>query len=53
VVGVVPRTEPLSMASRGVDTPSKYVLELGAGVAEKNGIEVGRKARYYAPQGTP
>lgn len=53
VVGVVPRTEPLSMASRGVDTPSKYVLELGAGVAEKNGIETGRKARFYAPQGTP
>lgn len=53
VVGVVPRTEPLSMASRGVAAPSKYVLELGAGVAEKNGITVGRKARYYAPQGTP
>ena len=49
VVGVVAETEPLSMAGRGVDTPSRYVLELGAGVAAKNGIIVGRQARFYAP----
>lgn len=49
VVGVVAETEPLSMTSRGVDTPSRYVLELGAGVAAKNGITAGSQARFYAP----
>lgn len=49
VVGVVAETEPLSMAGRGVDTPSRYVLELGAGVAARNGITTGRQARFYAP----
>ncbi|MGK0360432.1 MAG: uncharacterized membrane protein (UPF0127 family) [Bradymonadia bacterium] len=51
VVGVVAETVPLDTQGRGVDTPSRYVLELGAGVAAKHDIVAGRKARYYTPQG--
>lgn len=51
VVGVVAETVPLDTTGRGVDTPSRYVLELGAGVAARHDIVAGRKARYYTPQG--
>ena len=49
VVGVVARTEPQTLTSRGVDIPSRYVLELVAGAAAKAGIEVGAQARFFAP----
>lgn len=41
VVGVVEGAEPLTLSPRTVPYPSRYVLELGAGVAKKHGIEAG------------
>ena len=51
VVGVT-SAQPLSLASRGVNAPSRYVLELGVGVANSAGIIAGVQARYFAPQET-
>ncbi|MEZ4474562.1 MAG: DUF192 domain-containing protein [bacterium] len=50
VVGVVENAEPLTLSGRGVNTPSRYVLELSVGQARRAGITVGRKARFYPPR---
>lgn len=49
VVGVVAGAEPRTLTGRGVDTPSRYVLELNAGEAARAGIEPGVRARFYPP----
>ena len=41
VVGVIEGAEPLTLTARTVNKPGRYVLELGAGVAAKSGIEPG------------
>ena len=50
VVGVVEAAEPKTLDGRGVDTPSRYVLELTAGRARRAGIEAGSQARYEGPR---
>ena len=49
VVGIVANATPLSMTSRGVGTPSKYVLELNAGETERYGMFVGQAVQFIAP----
>jgi uncharacterized membrane protein (UPF0127 family) len=48
VVGVVPRVPPLTETTRSVDTPSRYVLELGAGQAERHHITAGTRLLFAA-----
>ena len=43
VLGVVEAAEPLSLGPRRVEGMSRYVLELGAGVAAKSGIAPGAR----------
>lgn len=45
IVGVVENAEPKSLASRGVDRPSKYVLELAGGYSKRYGLKVGSKVK--------
>ena len=46
VVGVVENTTPLSDESRSVGKPSKYVVEVNAGWAAKNGVGPGTRVRF-------
>jgi uncharacterized membrane protein (UPF0127 family) len=46
VVGVVERTEPMSLKPCFVDELSQYVLEVEAGFAEKHAISAGTKVRF-------
>jgi uncharacterized membrane protein (UPF0127 family) len=41
IVGLLPKVPPQNELPRQVDRPSQYVIELGAGVAEKFRINVG------------
>jgi uncharacterized protein len=52
LVGIVRDAEPRSLSARGVETPSRFVLELAAGGAAKAGLALGDKARFYPPQAT-
>lgn len=51
VAGVVTEVPPRTLDPRGVNTPSRYVLELASGEAKRAGITAGAKVRYYAPRG--
>jgi uncharacterized membrane protein (UPF0127 family) len=51
VAGVVSEVPPNTLDPRGVNTPSRYVLELASGEAKRAGITAGTKVRYYAPRG--
>ena len=44
VVGILRDVPPFTKKPRGVDKPSKYVIELNAGSCAKHGIEVGARA---------
>lgn len=46
VVGVIHDTVPFSTRSVSVGVPSRYVLEVRAGLARRNGIAVGDTARF-------
>jgi uncharacterized membrane protein (UPF0127 family) len=48
VVNFVGRGEPMSEAVVGSPDPSRFVLELKAGIAEKAGIENGARIRHPA-----
>ncbi len=45
IVGIVANAQPKSLASRGVSTPSKYVLEVPGGWLEKLGVRPGSKVK--------
>jgi uncharacterized membrane protein (UPF0127 family) len=51
VAGVVTEVPPRTLEPRGVNAPSRYVLELASGEAKRAGIAAGTKVRYYAPRG--
>lgn len=54
VVGVVERVPPLTEQSRGVDAPSRYVVELASGQADRWHIGVGTHLELTPlPQATP
>ncbi|MBN1962104.1 MAG: DUF192 domain-containing protein [Deltaproteobacteria bacterium] len=46
VVGVIHNAKPLSLSSRSVDTPAKYVVEVNAGYAKHFGITRGTSVRF-------
>lgn len=43
VVGIVADAEPLTLTSRRVSTPSRYVVEINGGSAARYGIEIGTR----------
>ena len=52
VVGVVENAEPLTLDPRTVGAPSRYVLEVNAGVAARHGIGTGSVVEFVnVPQG--
>lgn len=53
VVGIIHDTVPFSTRSVSVGVPSRYVLEVRAGLARRNGIVVGDTARFERVPGTP
>jgi uncharacterized membrane protein (UPF0127 family) len=46
IVGIVENAEPQTLTSRRVDQPSKYVLEIGGGVAARLGIRSGTRVEF-------
>jgi uncharacterized membrane protein (UPF0127 family) len=46
VVGVIENMEPMSRVSRSIGKPSRYVLEVNAGVVQKFGIAVGNTSEF-------
>ena len=49
VVGIVERVPPLNDAPRGCGVPSRFVLELGAGIAARHGIRRGTRFELETP----
>ncbi len=49
VVGVISDTAPFSTAQLRVDRPSRYVIEVNAGMAKKNGIVEGARVEPLRP----
>ena len=46
IVGIVEQATPFSLDPRSVGAPSQYVLEIGGGLAKRNGIEAGDGVRF-------
>lgn len=46
IVGIVEQTVPFTLDPRSVGAPSQYVLEIGGGLAKRNGIEAGDGVRF-------
>lgn len=53
IVGIVENAEPLSLTSRSVGLPSRYVLELNGGTSRRLGIEAGQRAVFVGVPGHP
>ncbi len=53
VVGVVANVPPLTETLRSVGRPSRYVLELDAHEARRNGLRAGTQLGYEGPGGAP
>ncbi len=53
VVGIVHDTVPFSTRSVSIGVPSRYALEVRAGLARRNGIAVGDTARFERVPGVP
>lgn len=50
VAGIVADAAPMTLSSRTIGTPSRYVLELNAGACAKRGIKAGQHARFEGVQ---
>jgi hypothetical protein len=46
VAGVVANAKPLTLDTRGVNEPSRYVLEVNGGWAATHGVAAGTKVRF-------
>lgn len=46
VVGIVENAKPHTLTSRSVGAPARYVLEVNAFFARKNGIRIGQKVKF-------
>jgi uncharacterized membrane protein (UPF0127 family) len=51
IVGIVANAEPLTLTTRGVRTPSQFVLEIGGGLAAKLGIREGQQVQFRGVDG--
>ena len=47
IVGIVENAEPQTLTGRRVEQPSKYVLEIGGGVAARLGIRPGTTVEFH------
>jgi uncharacterized membrane protein (UPF0127 family) len=46
IVGIVANAEPQTETVRAVEAPSQYVLEIGGGVAAKDGLRAGQRVEF-------
>jgi uncharacterized membrane protein (UPF0127 family) len=46
VAGVVEGAEPLTLGSRSVDAPSRYVVEVNGGWSRAHGVTEGTQVRF-------
>jgi uncharacterized membrane protein (UPF0127 family) len=46
VVGIVENAEPLTLTSRRVEAPSRFVLEVNGGFCKARGIRAGARVRF-------
>lgn len=46
IVGIVEQTTPFSLDSRSVPAPSRFVLEINAGLAKRHGIHPGDRVAF-------
>ncbi len=46
IVGVAARAEPLTLSPRGPAAPSRYVVEVNGGWAERHGVAPGDRVRF-------
>jgi uncharacterized membrane protein (UPF0127 family) len=46
VVGIIERAEPLTLSPRDPGVPSRYVLEVNGGWAERHGVRPGDRVRF-------
>jgi uncharacterized protein len=46
IAGIVENAEPLTLTSRNVALPSRYVLEVNGGLCRKRGIAAGQRVRF-------
>ena len=46
IAGIVENTEPMTLTSRRIDKPSRFVLELNAGACRRLGVVAGQKVRF-------
>jgi len=53
IVGIVKNAEPFTTTPRRVDTPSRYVLEVNAGLSERHGIRPGDRVSFDGVPGVP
>ena len=53
VVGIVHNAEPETLTSRSVEEPSRYVLEINGGLAERYGIGTGTRVHFEDIELTP
>jgi uncharacterized membrane protein (UPF0127 family) len=53
IVGIVENAEPLTLTSRSVGRPSRYVLEVNGGTSRRLGIEAGQRALFLGVPGHP
>jgi uncharacterized membrane protein (UPF0127 family) len=51
IVGIVANAEPLTLTTRGVSTPSQFVLEIGGGLSAKLGIREGQHVLFRGVDG--
>jgi uncharacterized membrane protein (UPF0127 family) len=49
IVGIIRNAEPRTLSGRGVNVPSRYVLELNSGDAERFALEVGQFVKFTPP----
>jgi uncharacterized membrane protein (UPF0127 family) len=50
IVGIVANAEPETLTPRRVDAPSRYVLEIGGGIAAQLGIHAGLGVELRVPE---
>jgi len=52
IVGLIKGSRPLGTSPYRIDAPSRYVLEIRGGVAEKMGLKIGQSVEFRAIPGT-